>query len=381
MRILHVISSLDPEGGGPSQVVRMLVELAPAGTTSAVVTVDDPRAAFLASFPCPVYALGPAKSALKFSSRLWPWLRQHRSEFDGVLVHGLWNYITIAALRTLRGHTPYIVFVHGMLDPYFKRAFPLKHARNWVYWLANDYHLLRHAHRVLFTTETERELAEQSFSFWRWKPLVVPLGALEQPPPSPSDRAAFHELCPDRGDGRFLLFLGRIHAKKGCDLLIEAFARVQALDPELHLVIAGPDQGGLQPKLAALAAQSGIAHRVHWTGMLTGGTKEAAIAAADAFILPSHQENFGIAVVEALAAGRPVLLSDKVNIACDIAADGAGLVGPDTLEGTVAVLTDWLNLDAAARQQMAQQARNTFLTRYDMRQNVDAILQAFNLDA
>src|SRR6185312_6352763 len=339
MRILHVISSVDPECGGPSEVVRMLVELAPAGTTSAVATVDDPDAPFLASFPCTVYALGPAKSALKFSSRLGPWLRQHRSEFDGVIVHGLWNYITVVALRALRGHTPYMVFAHGMLDPYFKRAYPLKHARNWIYWVANDFHLLRHAHRVLFTTETERELAEQSFALWRWKPLVVPLGALEQPAPSPSDHAAFLKLCPDRGDGRFLLFLGRIHPKKGCDLLIEAFARVQALDPELHLVIAGPDPAGMQPKLAALAAQSGIAHRVHWTGMLTGGIKQAAFNATDAFILPSHQENFGIAVAEALAAGRPVLLSDKVNIACDVAADGAGFVGPDTLEGTIAVLT------------------------------------------
>jgi glycosyltransferase involved in cell wall biosynthesis len=268
-----------------------------------------------------------------------------------------------------------------MLDPYFKRAFPLKHARNWIYWLANDFHLLRHAHRVLFTTETERELAEQSFSLRRWKPLVVPLGALEQPPPSPSDHEAFLELCPGLGDARFLLFLGRIHPKKGCDLLIEAFARVQALDPELHLVIAGPDPAGMQPKLAALAAQLGIAPRVHWTGMLSGGIKQAAFNATDAFILPSHQENFGIAVAEALAAGRPVLLSDKVNIACDVAADGAGLVGSDTVEGTVAVLTRWLNLDAAARQHMAQQARNTFLNRYDMRQNASAILQAFTLSA
>jgi len=105
--------------------------------------------------------------------------------------------------------------------------------------------------------------------------------------------------------------------------------------------------------------------------------KWGAFAACEAFILPSHQENFGIAVAEALACGRPVLISDQVNIAPEIAGDGAGLVEPDTLEGTIRLLERWLSLDAEQRESMQEQALITFATRYDMRRNSALILRTF----
>ena len=98
--------------------------------------------------------------------------------------------------------------------------------------------------------------------------------------------------------------------------------------------MAGPDEGGLRPVLETQAQRLRIDGRVHWTGMLEGDLKWGAFHAADAFVLPSHQENFGVAVAEALACGLPVLISDKVNIWPDIAQDEAGIVNPDTAEGT-----------------------------------------------
>ena len=130
----------------------------------------------------------------------------------------------------------------------------------------------------------------------------------------------------------FLLFLGRIHPKKGCDLLLEAFARVA---PEyLHLVIAGPDEIGWRAELEPLVERLGITDRVHWTGMIRGQLKWGALLTAQAFILPSHQENFGIAVADALSCGLIPLISDQVNIAPDVVADGAGIMEPDTPTGT-----------------------------------------------
>jgi glycosyltransferase involved in cell wall biosynthesis len=124
--------------------------------------------------------------------------------------------------------------------------------------------------------------------------------------------------------------------------------------------MAGPDGVGLQPELAALAQRLGISERVTWTGMLEGAAKWGALRAADVFVLPSHQENFGIAVAEALAMGLPTLLSTQVNIWREVVAAGAGLAEPDTLAGTVALLSRWLALPAVTRTHMRQAATPCF---------------------
>ncbi|HZL25458.1 MAG TPA: glycosyltransferase, partial [Acidobacteriaceae bacterium] len=168
MRILHIVGTMSAESGGPAEVARMLVELSPAGMTSEIATCDHPGEPALKSLTCPVHALGNTRPGFFYSAALIPWLRANRARFDGVIVHGLWTYPSYAAWRALAGHTPYIVFAHGMLDPWFKRAYPLKHLKKWLYWLAAQYWILRAAHRVLFTTETERDLARQSFWLSHW---------------------------------------------------------------------------------------------------------------------------------------------------------------------------------------------------------------------
>jgi glycosyltransferase involved in cell wall biosynthesis len=190
-------------------------------------------------------------------------------------------------------------------------------------------------------------------------------------------KKTFFAMYPAVRNRRYLLFLGRIHRKKGCDLLIEAFAKVAADDPELDLVMAGPDQQRWSERLKRTAERAGIANRVHWPGMVTGDAKWGAFFGAEAFILPSHQENFGIAVAEALACGKPVLLADKVNIAEDIAADRAGLVEPDTAAGTLRLLQAWIGMSVEAREDMAERAYQCYHRRYDMRENAKTIIKLF----
>jgi glycosyltransferase involved in cell wall biosynthesis len=264
-----------------------------------------------------------------------------------------------------------------MLDPYFKRAFPAKHAKKWLYWLPAEYWVLRRAKRVLFTTAAERDLAARSFWLYRWRPMVVPIGS-EAPPPDPGPLvSAFEGACPAAAGRRFLLFLGRINEKKGCDLLVRAFAEVSQQNPDLHLVMAGPDPGHWRERLEAIANELRCADRIHWPGMLLGDAKWGAFAACEAFVLPSHQENFGVAVVEALASGRSVLLTHPVNISQDLAADGCALVEPDTPEGVSRLLARWLTLSPEQRVEMGERARESFLSRYDMRRNAEAILRVF----
>ncbi len=378
MKILHIIGTLSPEAGGPSQAVRMILSYRDIGYNGEVVTLDDPAAPFLKTLNFPVYPLGPVSSTYAYSPKLVPWIRENCSKYDGVIVHGLWQYCGRAAWHAVTDKMPYMVFTHGMLDPYFKRASRLKHLKKWLYWAPFEYRVLRDAYRVLFTSVAEKQLAEESFWLHRWNPHVVPYGV--SGPPQRDVKAleeAFFAICPQVRGQRFLLYLSRIHKKKGCDLLIEAFGKVADRDPGLHLVMAGPDQQNWAEELRQMAKSSGIADRVHWPGMLTGDAKWGAFYASEAFILPSHQENFGIAVAEALSCGRPVLLSDQVNIAADIAQDGAGFMEPDTAEGTLRLLERWLSATPAARATIAERGIETFRRRYDMRENAKTILRLF----
>ena len=377
MRILHMVGTIDPKAGGVSEAIRALLEYGPSDYQHEIVSIDEPEAPFLAALPAPTHALGPTTSTFAYTPKLVPWLIANRHRFDGVFVHGLWGYSGLAAWRAFRGHLPYVVFTHGMLDPYFKHAFPLKHLKKWLYWAPVEYWVLRGAYKVLFTCNAEEKLAEQSFWLHRWNPFVVAFGATAPEGDPAIQLQTFQAVCPEVQGRRFLLFLGRIHRKKGCDLLIDAFLKIASTDPGLDLVIAGPDQQGWRADLTARIAAAGLASRVQWTGMLEGHAKWGAFLASEAFILPSHQENFGLAVAEALACGRPVLLSDKVNIAPDIAARGAGLMEPDTPDGTLRLLERWTAMTSAEREIMGHRALLTFQQHYDMRLNAQAIVRIF----
>ena len=377
MHILHIISTLDPAVGGPAEGVRLLLSQTEDGCTGEAVTLDAPDAPCLQDLPFAVHGLGPVQSVFGYHRRLLPWLRANRDRFDGFLLNGMWQYNGVATLLGAGRQVPYLVFAHGMLDPYFKRRFPLKHLKKVVYWYPIEYWVLRRAWRVLFTTETEQRIARESFALWSWRSAIVPYGI--EVPTSAEDklRNAFHAAVPALQGQRFLLFLGRIDRKKGCDLLIHAFCQTAANDPDLHLLMAGPDRDSWAAELQQIAFEAGVADRIHWPGMLTGDLKWGALHAAGAFILPSHQENFGIAVVEALACGKPVLLSTEVNIADTIQKDGCAFIEPDTLEGTRRLLQSWGSLSTGERDTMGRNAREAYQRRFNLRESMRTIQRLF----
>lgn len=384
MRILQVIDSFSPAAGGPPEAVRELLRAYTrefAGDQIEALCLDDPDAPYLAGISCPVHALGQsALGRFAFSPRLLRWLRQNAARFDVIVVHGIWSFPGIAVRSAARrAGTPYGIFVHGALDPWFNRTYPLKRLKKSLFWTI-QYAVLRDAAAVFFTTATERDLAKDSFRPNQWKSVVVPLGIADSAASTEeSDRQVeqFYAGIPALRGRSYILFMGRIHEKKGCDLLLDAFARLAPDFPDVDLVLAGPDQVGLQSSLQVQAERLGIARRVHWPGMLQGDLKWGALRACEAFVLPSHQENFGITVVEALAAARPVLISNQVNIWPDIEADGAGLVEEDTLAGIGRLLQRWFQLTSIEREAMACRTRSCFLARYATNRTAAVINELF----
>ena len=378
MKILHVISSVDPAGGGPIEGVKQLTLVAQAnGHSIEIASLDPPGAPYLKDFPAPVHALGPAKFKYRFSDRLVPWLRTHATRYDIAIVEGIWQYHSFAVRQALhRSPIPYVVFTHGMLDPWFKRTYPLKHLKKWLYWPWGDYRVLRDADAVLFTCEEEMLLARQSFWLYSAREKVVTYGTTAPSANLDAERQNALSRFPELRGKRIILFMGRIHPKKGCDLVVKAFAKTLATDPNWHLVMAGPDQIGWKASLCAMAAELNIADRITWTGMVVGDAKYGLLAASEAMFLPSHQENFGVIVAEALACGVPVLISVKVNIWREVKTDGAGLVANDNLSGACELLRNWIAMDAGERQSMRGCARNCFEKRFEIHRASDCLISA-----
>ncbi len=373
MRILRCIHSLDPAIGGPLESVRQSsLVLEQRGHEVEVVSLDAPNARGVLEFPGVAHGLGGGGS-YGYTPRLVPWMKANRARFAVVIVHGIWQYHSFGVWRALHGtSTPYFVFPHGMLDPWFNRTYPLKHLKKLLYWPWAEYRVLRDAAAVLFTSEEERQLARESFALYRCNEVVVNYGTAQPQIDLTNAREDFLSAFPTLRGKRILLFLGRLHEKKGCDLLLEAF-RVQSKSKMMHLVMAGPTaHEDYLERLQSLAAELPVT----FCGMLRGNLKWGAFAAAEAFILPSHQENFGIAVVEALACGLPVLISDRVNIWREIDVSGAGYVESDTLAGTSRLLERWFAAPTSERALMREKAQRCFMERFEIHRATDSLLEA-----
>lgn len=379
MKILHVIAGADPEGGGPIEGVHRSAEVwARHGHVTHILSLDPADTDLVARSPFELIPIGLPASGRRpllmrplarygYTPRMVAWLREHGTDYDAVVVNGLWNYSSVGTWRALRtSRVPYFVFTHGMLDPWFQQAYPAKARLKRVYWALLERKVLRDARAVLFTTQEEMLLARGSFRPYSCRERVVGYGTVAPGGDPDAQVAAFHAACPALAGRRFLLFLGRLHPKKGPDLMIDAFARLAGRRPDIDLVMAGPDQIGWRADLMRRAERAGIGDRVHWPGMVEGAVKWGAFRAAFTFVLPSHQENFGVVVAEALACGTPVLLTTKVNTWREVAAAGAGLAVPDDLDGVAGGLDRMLSLPAADMDAMRAATRRCFAENYDL---------------
>lgn len=371
MKILTCIQSLDPKGGGPVENLKHLSEaLVGLGHTIEIACLDDPDSTWRNELPFPVHLLGPARLKYGYSKNYTDWLIQNGNNYDCVIVNGIWQYVSFGAWRACKKiGLPYFIFLHGMLDPWFKENHPLKHIKKCFYWPWGDYRVLRDAHAVLFTNENERIDARKSFKLYKCKEKVVKFGTAKPPVFAAGiagTKEAFFKSHPNLANKKLMVFMGRIHPVKGCDILIEAFANAVGDDGSYHLVIAGPDQDGLKKELLSLADSMGIEERITWTGMLRAEQKWGALNAADVFVMASHLESFGIAVVEALACGTPVIITNKVKIWKEIEACESGIIVNDTVQGLTQGLKQWITMSIASKQSIRERTVPCFMENFEI---------------
>jgi glycosyltransferase involved in cell wall biosynthesis len=330
LRLLHVISSVAPGFGGPSKAVQAMTRaLADRGHQVTIATTDAAddangrldvpldEAVVQGGVAYRYFARRPG-GAWKFSWALTRWLSRETASFDVAHVHGMFQHSTMAGCRiSRRNGVPYVLRPLGTLD-----AWSLgQHAWKKLPYLALvERSHIRHAAALHATSGAEaghlRALGVRRIA-------VIPLGV-----DFPSRMVDRRQASAAGGPALRVLFLSRLHPKKGIPILLEAIRMVREAGTPVVLTVAGSGDPGYEAQVRAMAAAIGVADVITWTGHVDGARKAELFADADLFVLPSSQENFGIAVAEALAWGVPALVSHEVAIAGDIAAAGAGKALP-----------------------------------------------------
>ncbi len=321
MRVLNVVGSLDQRSGGPlSAVLNLSAICAPLGLYSEILGFgpisipDNPLASELVqSLP-----LGTPTS-YGYSPALRRWCRNNLRKFDVVILHGLWMYPNWGVSREcINARIPYIVFPHGMLDLWsVHEQGVLKLMKKRVYWHWRERTVIEDCHAVFFTTRRELQNAMLTLTLPPCTKLVVnPYGVKRRDSTLPVEPSA----KVDQGLRlKIALFLGRIHPKKRPDLLIQAWRNAE-VGPEWKLVIAGSGDRSYISTLMRLVRKLNLDDAVQFAGNVAGTDKQYLFQRASWFLLPSEQDNFGIAVIEAVQAGCAIAISDQVYLSDELPA-------------------------------------------------------------
>ncbi len=364
MKVLHVISSIDRRAGGPTVALAGLaLAQQRAGMMVSVLAtyaMDEQLevAEVLRDAGVTVDLAGPTQGRFRRHHAIGAIVHDAVAEAEVVHIHALWEQVQYeAAVAAADARVPYIFRPCGMLDPWslsqnrlLKRLF-LELRFRWA---------LNRASLIHFTSKTERD--RTSPLNLTAESIVIPNGIQPEEFAKLPPRGEFQKRYPCLAGQRIVLFLSRVHFKKGLDLLIPAFA--QAKLANTMLVIAGPDRDQYTDRLKSMAQEHHISDRVLFTGMLHGRERLEALVDADLFVLPSRQENFGIAVIEALAAKCPVVISDQVNIHQEVTAAGVGGVVALDVAALARAIDRWMT-DEVLRTSAMQKARDFVFTHYD----------------
>lgn len=382
-KILHIVDGLNPSLGGVAKAVEGMVKgLEECNVLTHILSLDDKNYVSFNGSNTQLFAIGRGNGPWNYNKQLKTWLKSNFKDYTAVIIHGLWLYKNFCSYRVFKKQSKAKLFVmpHGMLDPYFQHTASrkLKALRNNLYWLFIEKHIVNNATGLLFTCEEEKLLARSTFKDYKPKmEFIVSLGV--------EDLGHVEKIKPRQQDSPYYLYLSRIHEKKGLDLLIDAYKEllIQESGKEIpKLIIAGP---GIESSFGQMIAKrvqqnSLLSKNIEFVGMVLGASKMKLINDAELFILPSHQENFGIAIAEALSCSTPVLISNKVNIWREIKEGKAGLIVTDSQSSILKALKNWFYFDKQTKDYFKVNARSTYENNFTIPAAKDKLLKALKND-
>lgn len=381
MRVLHVINSMHPRNGGPPVIAaRIAAAQAAAGAEVTLVAYEDVTPEELRQMMNPslpgsdavrvrLVPLGGAADRV-LATGATAVLREEIGSAGFVHLHSVWDPILLRAARLCRtANRPYCVLLNGMLHPWSLRQAALKKRIA----LAVAYRRMLDGAAFLHAGNQDERLAIEPLGL-RAPIELIPNGVNEEefaslPPPE-----RFRREHPGLGENPYILFLSRLHYKKGLDHLAESFRIVAGERKEVHLVVAGADDGA-QADFERRIREAGVADRVHIVGPVYGEMKIAALAGAAAFCLPTRQEGFSVAITEALAAGAPCVVSYSANYP-EVQEAGAGRVVPLEPAKVAEALLEILG-DPALAASMRERGRTLVRERFTWRRIAEQTLSLY----
>jgi glycosyltransferase involved in cell wall biosynthesis len=347
--IVHVCNGLDPvrDGGMVPSILGMTGALAELGTTPTCIVTTTPSRAEMLAIPPSLKLYGPEVD-----------YRQAISDADVVHLHGLWQRQTrVGGREALRCGVPYVVAAHGMAEPWALKQKALKKA---VYLRLVERSVLRNASCLHALTRPEREHLRRIAPRTpiAWIPNGVSLSPFEKLPARTQVETRYPQIA-----GKFtLLFLSRLHVKKGLDMLAQALADAWGTRPDWHLLVAGAEDGAGEPFVQQMKSL-GLESHLTMVGHVAGEKAQEMWAAADAFILPSRSEGFSMSVLESLAASVPAVITTACHFP-ELAIHEGGLVcDPDV--ASIGRSLDRLKNEMTAADRSAMASRGRALAERD----------------
>lgn len=378
MKVLHVLPIFSGFCGGPVEVVTQLCNaLKEQGVEVAIATTKMEPSAEGGAIP--VYSFDRQFSSFlpsefAFSWGLKNWLKGHIAEFDLVHIHYLFTYpSTIAAYYARKHRIPYILRPTGMLNPFCLQQNLFKKI---PYFLLFEKRNLRNAAAIHFVSEGEISAARNLNLSEKY--ILVPHGlGLEKFKGMQLLKGQFRKHYPKAAGKKIILLLARIDPIKGLDLLIPALKQLSKKRNDFIFVLAGPEMKNYGKWVRRALTSAGLMDLTILTGLVKDTLKLALLADSDVFILPSYHENFGMAVVEAMASGLPVIISNKVNIHGLIEGFKAGIVTElDSQE--IASAIDKLLSDECLRQEMSDNGRKLVEDKFDLQRTAKEMLEWYH---
>ena len=358
IKILRIIHSLNPIYGGPQNtIIDNSLSLIQNGIKVDILTSDNKSYQLKKKNNIKIFNKGPSLNEYGLNIKLFYWLIKNKKNYDFFIIHGLWSFYTLIARLMLKKR--FFVFTHGQLDPFFSLNI-LKKIKKKLYWFLIEKNNLIASRSLLLTSDLEKKLITRTYvNTDGLKKTVVNYGISKPTFNKKKVLEVFYKRFPNLKSKNFLLFLGRFHEKKGCEILIHALKKLKEKNVVINIMFAGPNNK-YKDDLRNLVKSFELDKQITWSDIISNELKWGAITASKGMVLSSHGENFGVSLIESLSCGKPVLTTYKVNIYPNILEKKCGFISKNNIKDFTKILFKFNNLNKAKHQILSENSIKCF---------------------